>query len=190
MSELIEIINILSRLFNVLFIICFAPILVGGYRLLNGVSRNKSNFLSISIFFMVNFSMYGYQLALGLIFDAQSDYPKIHLFCWYMGFAWFDLIAIYSLYFFHKKENLHIERLGQFITANFALLGFIQLIQYSEILIFSTQDMFDPIYSVSIPIINLFTFSICFTSVVAGFILIYMEEKHRNEYRRIKKWLS
>lgn len=187
MPELIEIINILSRVFTVLFM-CFVPLLLASYRLLNGASRNKSNFLSILIFFAANTTMYGYQFFLQKIIGEQTINQDLYLFCWFMGFAWLDLITIYLLYVFHKKENLRIERLGQFIAISFMSLGLFQLLLYSEILLTNSIDIFAAIYRFMIPVVNFVTLSVCFATVILGLTIIHMEEKYNNRYKRIKKW--
>lgn len=189
MPELLELINTLSRVFTVLFM-CFTPILMASYKLLNGASRNKSNFLSILIFFAANTTMYGYQFVLQTVIGEQTDYQKLYLFCWFMGFAWFDLITIHLLYVFHKKENLRIERLGKLIAISFMILGFFQLLLYAEILITNSIDRFAGIYRFAIPVVNFITLSICFITVIVGLAMIRMEEKNNKGYRRIKKWIS
>lgn len=188
MPELIEIINILSRVTTVLFM-CFVPLLLASYRLLDGASRNKSNFLSIIIFFAANTTMYGYKFLLIWLFGEENNYQDLYLFCWFMGFTWFDLIAIRLLYIFHKKENLRIERLGQFIALSFMTLGLLQLTLYSEILITNSMKTFEDIYRFAIPVVNFITLSICAFTIVFGLAKIHLQDKYPSQYKRIKTWL-
>jgi hypothetical protein len=76
-------------------------------------------------------------------------------FAWYVGFTIIDITSILLIYWVHKKKNIHYGTLARLMIPAFSILGLLQIIRYSERIIWGAKSaVFKPFYTGGIISIN------------------------------------
>lgn len=159
---------------------------LGGFYLASKKIPDKcSSLYTMMIIFVVGTTMLGYRIYLiWLIGDDTRVNPTINFF-WYLGFSTFDLLLLVLLVSVHKIENIKLGSLARYAGAAFICLGLIQLLQYTEIIVFHTDHYIDPLYSLGIPSINIATTLVCFSYAL---LALYHTHISHQGIKGIKRW--
>jgi hypothetical protein len=150
------------------------------YKLSKGATAKSSNLLTLIVIVVFNIFMKGYEGIVLWYMATPPDFSPVVNFCWYMGFASFDFVAIRAIFKVHKKENVRIGRLGQYASFAFFTLATIQLLQYAEIIILNTDKNLDTLYRTGIPSINIATAIICTGVALAALCSSFFSKNRRN----------
>jgi hypothetical protein len=181
MNELYELLDGISRVLWVFY----AASLVMFYHVSKKIKNVRSSFIVITIIFVANSIMFGYQELLDWYIEGHPGYNPVVNFCWYVGFASLNIIAMKALYIVHKKENVKIGTLGQLVNVAFFTLVCIQLAQYADNIIFKTNQHIIDIYTVGIPTINIATTTVCFSLALVAIYHIHISKKG---LEGLKRW--
>lgn len=178
LHELLKLIQNISWLFYLLAMLMF-------YYISKKWSNTSSSLITMIIAVAFGGIMIGYEETLLVFMEDSQEFNPILSFFWFLGFANLELLGIVTLYNVHKKENVRIATLGQFIAFAFFARGSLQLLQYSEILLFNSNKTIYPLYTLGMPAINI---SIAIVSSCLAAIAIYHLHYHEKGLKGLKKW--
>lgn len=184
MNELHELLKLIQ---NVSWLFYLSAMLMFYY-----VSKKWANTSSslITMVIAVAFSavIIGYEEILLAYMEKHPGFNPVVSFFWFMGFATLEILGMATLYFVHKKENVRIGTLGQFIGFAFFTRCSLQLLQYSEIVLYKSNKAIYPLYTLytlGMPSINI---SIAVVSFCLAAIAIYHLHFHEKGLRGLKRW--
>jgi len=155
------------------------------YRLLSTTKLSKSLLISMVIIVVINLLMIGHRELL-LWWDKLNGEPSMLLnFAWYIGFTIFYMVGILALFYTHKKENVLIGKFGQYVSFSFCCSALLQLVQYTEIVLYKTVDKVGNIYTYGIPAINIGTAIIALSLALIVNYFVYVK---KNGLQVIEQW--
>jgi hypothetical protein len=115
----------------------------------------NSSLLTMVVVVIANTVMIGHEAIINAYQGPEPKYNSYVVFAWFTGRLILYYFATYWLRAVHTDNNLKIGTLGAYV--NNAYIGFatLQVLQYSEIVIFKTNMNVAPIYSVGMPAIGI-----------------------------------
>lgn len=125
-----------------------------------------------------------FQMAYELILlelKQAPDYLDAVILCWYSGFAFSNLIFVYTVFGRHSSGKLHLNLSERLIVFNYICLSLVQVIRGAEriVLELSYTSVF---YSHAIPILNVSNLFIITLTVT----LLSWDKYLRNFVKRFK----
>lgn len=117
------------------------------------ITKNRSvNSLLLSYFVLVTFK--GVMWAMEPLIYSPTGDRGIDRFIWYFGFAFIEFVAVYIIYYLHKKVSIKLNRDSIVIVFSFILLMFMQFIRYLDRQVLGSEILRE-VYKYGIPIINI-----------------------------------
>jgi hypothetical protein len=144
--------------------------------------RVSSSLIAITVSVLIGGIMH--QLTPILLTIDDPELLPIKLFGWYMGFVSFDTLGIYVIYKIHKIFNINYQFIARMIMLQLFVLGQLQLLRYTERLIFDS-DYLMALYKSGVIGINITT-----ALVALIFALVVSYSKYRvNRGKQGVKWI-
>lgn len=179
-----EINELLILIQNISWLFYMAAMLMFYYITKQSTNRNSS-LITMIIAVSIQALIIGYEEILLAHIEANPGYNPILNFSWYIGFSILEIVGIWTIILIHKKENVRIGTLGQFIVASFFIRCSIQLLQYGEIILYKSDQAIWNIYMIGLPTINI---SIAVASFGLACVAIYHLNFHENGLKGLKRW--
>lgn len=154
------------------------------YMIYKRTGQAKSSFVTMVVVVFSTMVMMGYEGLLVHYIVPNITNPVLNFF-WYMGFASFALITLMALYKVHEMENLKIASVGQYLGTVYFILASLQLAQYSEIVLFNSQDTLFYVYLIGVPTVNIAATAVCFAMAA---LATYRLNNTKPGLRRFTKW--
>lgn len=183
MKELLANLSLVSWLVDLLSLLAFYYLAKMHSQRIESNLPINSSFVTLCIVQVLGSLMLGYEAFLNAYSEENPGYHWYVNFFWYMGFAAFYLFGILSIRKVHVAFQLPLGVVARCCTLAFYAAGILQLAQYSEILIFNTDQNLDAIYRAGIPTINIAT---SFTYFLLGVIAIYTVHKSKDGIEGLK----
>ena len=177
-NELLILIQNISWLFYMAAMLMF-------YYITKKSANRSSSLITMIIAVSIQALIIGYEKTLLVYIEANPGYNPILNFFWYIGFSIQEIVGIWIIILIHKKENVRIGSLGQFIVISFFIRCTIQLLQYGEIILFKSDQTIWNIYMIGLPTVNI---SIAIVSFALACIAIYHLHFHKNGLKGFKRW--
>lgn len=183
MKELLTNLSLVSWLVDLLSLLAFYYLAKKHSQRVEGNLPINSSFITLCIVQVLGSLMLGYEAFWNAYSESNPGYHWYVNFFWYMGFSAFYLFGIHSIRKLHLSFKLKLSVVARCCTLAFYAAGTLQLAQYTEILIYHTDENLDAIYRAGIPTINIAT---SFTYLILGIIAIYTVHRSKDGIAGLK----